>query len=228
MILRKKIPYNQEFKKNSYAQCGEDIIVAYIFKNIGIKKPTYMDVGAHHPYRLNNTALFYENGCRGINIEPDITLFKDIQKYRPLDINLNVGISDKEGELDFYLISSPTLNTFSKEEADKYVQEENFTIKGVEKVKVTTVGNIIQQYAPAKFPDFLSIDAEGVDELILNSIDFELNYPIVICVETISFSTTGRGVKNDRLIDYVKSKGYLLYADTNINSIFVRNEVWFR
>ena len=30
------------------------------------------------------------------------------------------------------------------------------------------------------------------------------------------------------LIDYIKSNGYLLYADTNINSIFVLKEIWER
>ena len=56
-------------EKKSFSQCGEDLIVNYIFGLRGITKPTYLDIGANDPFYLNNTALFYINGCRGINIE---------------------------------------------------------------------------------------------------------------------------------------------------------------
>ena len=72
----------------------------------------------------------------------------------------------------------------------------------------------------------MSVDAEGVDEIIIKSIDFDRNFPIVICIETISFSTSGNGIKNMDLINYIVNNGYLHYADTNINSIFVRESFW--
>ena len=49
-----------------YAQTGEDIVVAVIFDYIKHPKPTYLDVGAHDPVRLNNTFLFYLQGSRGV------------------------------------------------------------------------------------------------------------------------------------------------------------------
>lgn len=215
-----------KYKKISFSQSGEDLIVKFIFDCLGIQNPTYIDIGAHHPYFISNTALFYNNGCRGINIEPDPTLFKAFLKYRKEDKNLNIGVSDSNSELDFYIISSPTLNTFSKDEAEKYAQEGNFEIKSIEKIRVKKLGNILDECSNGLFPQFLSIDAEGVDEIIIKEIDFENNYPIVICIETISFSTSGNGIKNTKLIEYINSKGYLLYADTNINTIFVRKSLW--
>ncbi len=214
--------------KASYSQAGEDLIVKYIFDALGNQKPTYLDIGAHHPYYLSNTALFYLNGSRGINIEPDPNLFVNINNHRKFDINLNVGVSNQIGELDFYLISSSTLNTFSKEEAERYVKEGDYKIEKIQKINVTTLKNIIDEYSDGKFPDFLSLDAEGVDELIIREIDFQNNFPMVICVETISFSTSGRGKKNTLLVNYLSDNGYLVYADTNINTIFVRKDVWER
>lgn len=214
------------YKKISFSQCGEDSIVKFIFDYLKIENPTYIDIGAHHPYYISNTALLYKNGSRGINIEPDPTLFKEFIKYREEDINLNFGISDVENELDFYIISSPTLNTFSKEEAEKYIHEGDFVIKSIEKIMVKTLNNVLKEYSNGVFPQFLSIDAEGVDEIIIKEINFENNYPIVICIETISFSTSGNGMKNFKLIKYIESKGYLIYADTNINTIFVRKSIW--
>ena len=91
-----------------------------------------------------------------------------------------------------------------------------------------TLKNVLELYSNGIFPQYLSIDAEGVDEIIIADIDFENNYPIVICIETISFSTSGNGIKNKKLIEYIESKGYLSYADTNINTIFVRKSLWQR
>lgn len=218
----------KKYKKISFSQSGEDLIVKFIFDNLGIHNPTYIDIGAHHPYFISNTALFYKNGSRGINIEPDPTLFKEFLKYRKEDINLNIGISDCNSELDFYIISSPTLNTFSKAEAEKYAMEGDYTIKSIEKINVQILSNILNEFSNGIFPQYLSIDAEGVDEKIVREIDFDKNFPIVICIETISFSTSGNGIKNIELIDYIVDKGYMVYADTNINTIFVKKEFWQR
>jgi FkbM family methyltransferase len=226
LITRLLSSVDDKYIKISFSQCGEDLIVKFIFDYLGINHPTYIDIGAHHPYYISNTALFYKNGCRGFNIEPDPTLFKEFLKYRKEDTNLNIGISDTNCELDFYIISTPTLNTFSKEEANKYTQEGNYKIKRVENIKVKTLKNVIDEYSKGVFPQYLSIDAEGVDEIIIKEIDFKNNYPIVICIETISFSTSGNGIKNTKLIEYIENKGYILYADTNINTIFVRKSVW--
>jgi FkbM family methyltransferase len=212
--------------KKSYSQTGEDLIVKFIFDMLKISKPSYIDIGAHHPYYISNTALFHEHGSKGINIEPDPTLFPNFVKYRKNDINLDLGISNIEGELDFYIISTPTLNTFSKEEAEKYALEGSYKIKSIKKVKVSPLKSIIDKYAKGKFPQFLSLDAEGVDEIIIKEIDFENNYPLVICIETISFSTSGNGVKNTSMIKFLESNGYLVYADTYINTIFVKKSVW--
>lgn len=210
----------------SYSQCGEDLIVKYIFDHIGISQPSYIDVGAHHPYYLSNTALFYQNGSRGINIEPDINLYKEFLNYRKEDINLNIGVGSHEDEIDFYIISSSTLNTFSKEEAENYSNEGAYSIKSVEKVRVRTLPDILKDFSNMSFPQFLSIDAEGVDEIIIKAIDYDRNFPIVICIETISYSETGKGIKNKEIIDFLETKGYLLYADTYINSIFVLKSLW--
>ncbi len=223
-ISRKK---NSSYKK-SYSQCGEDIIVNYIFSVLKIKNINYIDIGANDPYKLNNTALFYENGNSGINIEPDPQLFNKFKKYRKKDINLNLGISEKNEYKDFYIMSSPTMNTFLKKEANELVKKYNFKILKTIKVKTKTINNIIKKYSKNKKIDFLTLDTEGYDETILHSINFSLFKPTIICVETATYSETGEGKKEYGIINFLKEKGYLLYADTNINSIFVDKNKWIR
>ncbi len=208
-------------KKISYSQCGEDLIVQFLFKSyLNIEKPSYIDIGAHLPFRYNNTAIFYSSGSRGINIEPDPFLFKKFQRHRKKDINLNIGIADKPGVFDFYIINNRTLNTFSQQETKNY-EKQGYHIKEIKQIGTETLGYVIEKYANNVFPDFLSLDAEGADETTLKSIDYDRNYPKVICVETLDFSTQ---VHRAEICDFLNSKGYLKYADTHINSIMVRKE----
>ena len=214
-----------ESPKESFAQCGEDMIIHHVFEAVGIQKPSYIDVGAYNPFRFSNTAYFYKNGSRGINVEANPELYKQFRISRPKDTNLNIGIGPKAGELDFYIVDPPTLSTFSKTEAKRYEKEGASIVQAVP-IKVETFKTVLDKHASGKMPDFLSIDAEGVDYDILTSIDFSKSRPPVICIETISYSRNGKGIKDTKLISYLTDRGYLLYADTNINSIFVDEKVW--
>ena len=93
--------------KKSYSQCGEDLIVRFIFDQLKITKPSYIDIGAHHPYIISNTSTFYLNGSKGINIEPNPPFFNLFTRERPNDINLNIGISDKEQDLEYFEFNEP-------------------------------------------------------------------------------------------------------------------------
>lgn len=227
MFFLKRHNRQNKWVKSSYSQSGEDLIVKYIFDNLNIPKPTYIDIGAHHPFYLNNTALFYENGSRGINIEPDPILFEMFPKFRKEDINLNIGVGKEKGIADLYIISTPTLNTFSRDEAERYAQEGDYRITDILNVKIDTLKNVLQDYNDGRFPDFLNIDAEGIDEIIIRSIDLQHNYPLVICIETASFSTTGKGKKNTAIIDFLSQNGYRIYADTFLNTIFLKDNEQF-
>jgi hypothetical protein len=90
------------------------------------------------------------------------------------------------------------------------------------------VNQVIKEYCGGVFPDLLSLDVEGLDYEVMTSINLKKHAPKVICVETISYSDSGNGVKATKLINYIKKQGYYLYADTNINSIFVKESLWKR
>lgn len=220
--------YQTRSSKVSFSQSGEDLIINYIFDSLGIQNPSYIDIGAFNPYLLSNTAFFYLKGSRGINIEPSPLLYQNFLKHRPEDINLNIGVGSIAGEFPFFVMSAETLNTFSESEAREYQKIKGVELKEIKKIPVETLPDILKKYCSKKHPDFISIDVEGHDFEIIKSIDFSLYAPTVICVESITYSQTGNGIKNEEMLRYVESNGYLLYADTNINSIFVKADVWKR
>jgi FkbM family methyltransferase len=217
--------------KVSHAQCGEDLIMEHVLTNLGIRRPFYVDIGAHDPFHLNNTAIFHQQGARGVNIEPDPTLIERFRKKRPGDVNLGIGVSDRPdaSKLSFHVFNVPTLNTFSAEEARRIEQEDpRYKVVRVIDVPVRNINDVLDEHCGHRRIDILSMDVEGLDEALIRAIDLDRHRPLLICLETISFSSTGQGVKNQPLIDLIKGKGYLLYADTNINSIFVLEHIWKR
>ena len=78
-----KLTMRPLFRKNyskSYAQCAEDLIIRFAFDQMGIRKPVYLDIGAHDPIFLSNTYLFYKKGSRGVCVEPNPMLCKILRK----------------------------------------------------------------------------------------------------------------------------------------------------
>lgn len=218
--------YKHRYEKRSFSQCGEDMIVEYVFNLRGIWRPTYLDIGANHPFHLSNTAAFYEKGCRGINVEANSHLMADFKVHRPEDINLNIGISAKAGYLDFYIMEDNTLSTFSRIECEGMVKSGK-KLAHTAKVNLTTIDAVLAEHFQGQFPDFLSLDVEGMDFEILGSIDFKKYSPKVICVEAAEYSPIGVGKRRYELVDFLASKGYYEYASTNLNAIMVKNEFWF-
>jgi len=220
------LPMDCYYGKTSYSQCGEDLLVQYVFKLRGIEKPSYIDIGANDPYSLSNTAIFYLNGCKGINIEANPNLIGKFLKERPGDINLNIGIGSVEGEFDFYMMDDPTLCSFSKAESEKYESTGLYKVIEIKRILLTTIQKILEKYTNGIFPDFLSLDAEGMDFEILKTIDFKENAPKVICVEAADYSPVGGGARRSELIEFLVCKDYFEYANTNLNAIMVKKSFW--
>ncbi len=220
-----KSPRNN-FRKVSYSQCGEDIIVNFIISSLGISKPTYLDIGAYHPEALNNTYFFYLKGYSGVLIEPDPQNYSILKKKRKKDIVLNVGIGiDDKLMADFFIMSSKTLNTFSKEDAERLLLYGNQKIEQVLKIPLKNINSIIKEYFQV-CPNFVSLDVEGLDYEILKSFDFLKFRPQVFCIETLTYTEDNTERKLCEIIELMKEQDYLPYADTYINTIFVEAKAW--
>ena len=211
---------SSKFDQTSYSQCGEDVLVDFIFKNLlKISKPTFLDIGANDPIKFNNTFKLYRAGSIGINIDPNRESIKLFNKKRKCDININCGIGKERGVKILYIFNNSMLNTFDEE-----VARIQGGIIATEEVQIETIANILRKNHYSGIPDFLSLDTEGMDMEILESIYFlrnQLELPKVICVETIQKIGDNEWQKDREIIEYLKGIGYIHHSDTFINSIFV-------
>jgi FkbM family methyltransferase len=196
----------------SFAQTGEDVLVKFLFDQMEIARPSYLDIGAYHPYHFSNTALLHLTGSRGINVEPNPDAATLFAGERPEDLNLNVGCAASSGRLTFFRLTAPTLNTFSKETAE---------------VAVTTVPELLDSHG-VTCPQFLSIDVEGAELDILRTLPEWPGRPLAICAETISYAQRAAGaVKEPEVAALLTNMGYMVFADTFHNTVFV-DEAAFR
>jgi FkbM family methyltransferase len=212
----------------SYSQFGEDILVDSFFK-LALKKtnPTYLDIGANNPIGGNNTYYFYLKKSKGVCIEPDVTLYNKIVSKRPNDtvLNVGVGINDlKEGV--FYYFPEPYTgwNTFSKEDAEEKKLQSGISFKQDKVIPFVNINDIIKEHFDSA-PDFISIDVEGLDFDIIKSMNFDKDKPLVFCIETMEFGGDGLGKKKYDVQNFLIENGYVVYADTYINTIFVRKDL---
>lgn len=219
--------------KLSFSQFGEDLILEYLFNQLNIKHPTYLDIGANEPRYISNTYHFYLLGSHGVLVEPNEYLCKKNKRVRSHDIVLNVGVGLSEiKEADFYLFPNHLngLSTFSKSDA---LHWQEVGMKGlgklyydkVIKVPLLSINSILESYFSNKSPNLISLDVEGLDFDILKSLDFKLHQPDVFCIETMGYDENGGTYKKTDIIDYMISVGYKVYADTMINTIFVSKNI---
>jgi FkbM family methyltransferase len=208
---------DQLFGDVTYAQHGDDLVIRAIFHSLGIGNPSYLDLGAHHPENISNTKLFYDTGSRGINVEANPVLHKLFLEQRPQDINLNVGVGIKSGFQDFYMIDGESgRNSFIKEVAEGFVMDyPEFAITEVRQLPIFTVEQILHH---RRIPDFLSIDIEGMDFEVLQSIDFK-RYPFkVVCVEIQPYSEEDIRtlMHNVGYCSIIKCGSNLIFVDKNL------------
>jgi hypothetical protein len=212
--------------KISYSQCGEDLIARFVFDALKISHPTFLDIGAYHPSYLNNTFKFYLEGCRGVNIEADPVLFSKFPESRPEDRNLNIGIGAASGHQPFFLMSTRTLNTFSRVEALAAAEKGLATIEKEMILEVMGIERLLMEYFPNQAPDFVSLDIEGLDHALLSAWDFTRYRPKVFCVETIVYEGNKSSSQRTEILDLFRSAEYFQYAHTSVNGIFVDQRIW--
>lgn len=218
-VLRKWLKYERpsEFLNECYSQEGEDAILNRIFHDKA--NGFFIDIGAHHPLRFSNTYKFYKKGWRGINVDAmpgSMAIFKQL---RPLDINLEIPVSDKKERLPFYIFKDGALNTLLKSHADTLVAKGHRVEKMID-IETDTLLNILDKYMPTNTViDFMSIDAEGFDFNILKSNDWNKFRPNLVLIES---EPDPEYFLTSELYRYMQANDYSFYAKS-FKTFFVKD-----
>ena len=193
---------------------GEDLEIIKLTKHIN--KGFYVDAGCYHPLHLNNTYLLYKRNWNGMNI--DLSKFSiDLFNYmRPDDVNINSAVTNNDGEtIVFYQKKISQLSTIKKEVAKDRMQG-SIKERKIISQKLTTILNK-SKFNKRKI-DFLNIDLEGADLEALNSLDFNIYRPKIICIEI-----TDSNIEITQTYKFLKNLKYnkVWSSRANINHIFI-------
>jgi FkbM family methyltransferase len=207
--------------KSSWSIEGEDVVCKFLLDHLfqgTINDRFFIDVGAYHPCRFSNTYLFYKEGWRGINIEPNPDCIAEFKRLRPEDLTLNVALADHNGTLSYCRFSNPLLNGFFSEDIVKAkVRKDDLVYLGRTNVQTLGVQQFLVTYAN-KDIDFLNIDVEGFESVILRNWDWQQFRPKLICAEIHAPSVMH--VQEHQVHQILQSEGYVFISRIWQSSIF--------
>ncbi|CAI2415376.1 methyltransferase, FkbM family [Serratia ficaria] len=201
----------------SYAQNLEDVVLWKALKNV--ENGFYIDVGANDPIVDSVTRSFYNQGWRGVNIEPILGHFSELVADRPEDINLNCALNESAGELDIWECDIRGWATLDKDVAKAH--EEDGYHGQWHKVAVRTLADVCAEFQLENI-HFLKVDVEGLEYSVLKGNDWNKYRPWVVVVESTFPNTQIETHSETELL--LLDNGYLFaYAD-GLNRFYVSSE----
>jgi len=182
----------------------------------------FVEVGATDGQHFSNT-LFFEKwrGWKGICIEPNPIEFAKLKNSGRTCIKENYAICSQEGETDFLAIDgygkglSGIISLYDPRHLDRIDQElkGRDSTKHVYKVKTIPLQNLLDSHNVA-YVDYCSIDVEGAEMQVLESIDFDKTYIKCLTIEN------NYGLEKET--KFLTSKGYLLWKRVGCDDFFVK------
>jgi FkbM family methyltransferase len=171
-----------------------------------------MDIGAHDGVTINNTLYFEKyNQWTGINVEPIQKIYDRLVLNRPNTINLNCAVCNTDGTAEFICNTGYTemisglKNSYDARHMERLEKETNKTNSITEIIKVTTRRfETIRNEHNVTHIHYLSIDVEGAEMDVIQSIEFEK-----VFIDVIGFENNYEDV-SQQIIEYLKSKGYVM------------------
>lgn len=164
----------------SYAQNFEDIILWRALQDV--PSGFYIDLGAHHPVLDSVSKWFYEQGWRGIHVEP-LKFYADcLRQDRPDEDVIQAAVSEEPGDHIIYAFPDTGLSTMSAEIANTHKSRLDRDWQQ-ETVSSLTLDEVFKR-AGARDVHWLKVDVEGHERSALASWGNSLMRPWIVVVES--------------------------------------------
>ena len=204
--------------KKQYSCFGEDLFIKDFFEKDN--KGYYVDVGSYHPFFWNNTYLLYKKNWNGINIDANPLSIELFDIARKEDYNFNLAVTNKKKNKIklFYRRKMNVLNT-----TDESFAKRNFP-NGYESKEIDclSLNNILAKTNfKNKIIDFLNVDVENTEIDVLESLDFNIYKPRLICVEI--HTENPNSLQSNLTYKFLEEKGYKIVWKKEYSYIFSIN-----
>ena len=190
-------------------------LIAYIYFN-GKTSGFFIDIGAFDGVTISNTYTLEQLGWEGICIEPIPEIYSLLQENRKCH-KYNVAVSSATtSDANFLKVSKQLglsgLAQQMPERIKKGLEKRGLEVEQIT-VNTMTFDKIIKNHPDVDHVDFLSIDVEGGELDVLDTIDFERYRFGLITIENNAGTATLRG--------YMSQHGYVILLDLGVDLMFV-------
>ena len=205
-----------------YAQYKQDYIINYLLQDK--REGVFFDGGAYDGKTISNTYFFEsERSWTGICVEPIPKVFEQLKNNRKCHL-INGALSPFSGQLAFKRVHGGSemlsgLAEFRHEQHEKRTQSEVKSNGGsleTIKVKGYTFSKIMEIFDIDTI-DYMSLDVEGGELEILESIDFDKF--------NIKCLTVENNYHDSKMRSFMKSKGYHLWLVYGVDDFYIKNTI---
>lgn len=211
-----------------YSQFGEDLHLSSFYDRLShdrrviVDTGLIVDIGAFRPIVHSNTYHFYKKGWTTINVDPTPGSKRLFDAVRPRDINVQLAISQNEGESSLFVFGEPSVWNTLDPDAAAIAEAATGVVPRKVAIQVRRLDSILREHIRNHSFEILSIDAEGLDIEILQSNNFQEFRPRVILIETLALSL--HNIASHPVTVFLEDAGYELFSWINPNLMFVRRD----
>jgi hypothetical protein len=210
--------------KKSFSQYGEDLIIHQYFKAIDLfNEGVYIDIGAYHPKWISNTYLLSKYGWKGFVVDVDSAKLNLFKNFRKNCITICAAIAPGKSD------QSINIYNFKKLFSEIDTLDENIAIQNkkrfncdfiINKITTLNVNDLLDNcYKVHGKCDFINIDIEGLDDLVLKEINFNKFKPKLICFEKNNIIN----INTDPIAIFLNNQNYFHLFSSNGSHAFVLN-----
>jgi FkbM family methyltransferase len=172
----------------STSQLFQDIFVLFALKDK--KNGTFLEFGATNGLELSNSFMLENSfGWTGVLAEPSPQWHSELFNNRPNTTILTECIYSETGKkLDFFVSKAGVLSTLEEfKDSDIHSMPANTKTRNASgytcSVDTISLNDVILKYFKGEKIDYMSVDTEGSELLILQNFDFSKYAPKIVTVE---------------------------------------------
>jgi FkbM family methyltransferase len=200
----------------SYAQNFEDVM---LWRALGhITNGFYIDIGAQDPVVDSVSLVFYNNGWRGVHVEPSVQYATRLRQFRPGEVVEECAISGLSGSASLYVIPDTGLSTVDSSIAEFHTNRGFFSSPLT--VPVMALDMLLEKHKGRDI-QWMKIDVEGLEFDVLSSWRVSEVRPWILVIESTLPMTQDQC--HELWEEMVLSKGYQFVYFDGLNRFYVHH-----
>lgn len=204
-----------------YSQCGQD---RFVWQHLGESKHgRVIEVGAHDGVQFSNSKFFEDRGWHSLCLEPNPRVFQSLKGRRnpALTTSIEACATDKDVErVPFTVITggAEMLSGMTNQYDPRHLRRIRSELQkddtcSIVSVASTRLETVLDRLGWTEV-DYLSVDTEGSELLVLQGINFDKVKFKIMTIEN--------NYRDDRRVQgFLMSKGYTLWKHLAMDDIYV-------